>query len=47
MKKSVLIVEDEALMREVIKDYFENAGYEVHEAADGQTAADLKGTWGF
>ena len=31
MKKSVLIVEDESLMREVIKDYFDGAGYETYE----------------
>lgn len=47
MKKTVLIVEDEALMREVIRDYFEDADYEVHEAADGKTAADLADTWDF
>lgn len=41
MKRSVLLVEDEALMREVIRDYFEDDGYEVIEAADGQEAIDL------
>lgn len=40
MKKSVLIVEDESLMREVIKDYFDGAGYETYEAADGRDALD-------
>lgn len=41
MKQSVLIVEDEALMRDVIKDYFEDAGYEVTEADDGLKALEL------
>ncbi len=41
MKLSVLIVEDEALMRDVIKDYFEADGYEVTEAGDGLEALDL------
>lgn len=41
MKLNVLIVEDEALMRDVIKDYFEDAGYEVSEAEDGLTALEL------
>lgn len=41
MKLSVLIVEDEALMRDVVKDYFEDAGYEVTEAEDGLTALEL------
>ena len=40
MKKRVLIVEDEELMREVIKDYFENDGYETVEAKDGEEAVD-------
>lgn len=41
MKLSVLLVEDEALMRDVVKDYFEDAGYEVTEAEDGLTALEL------
>ncbi|MCX7714693.1 MAG: response regulator transcription factor [Clostridia bacterium] len=41
MKLSVLVVEDEALMREVIKDYFESGGYEVTEAKDGLEAIEL------
>lgn len=47
MKKSVLLVEDEALMREVIKDYFEDDGYIVCEAADGQEAVDFIDTQEF
>ncbi|MCH5185462.1 MAG: response regulator transcription factor [Oscillospiraceae bacterium] len=41
MKTGVLIVEDEELIREVIKDYFEDAGFEVTEAADGAEAIEL------
>lgn len=41
MKKSVLIVEDEDLMREVIQDYFMGAGYNTTEARDGREAIDL------
>lgn len=41
MKKSVLIVEDEALMREVIQDYFESAGYQTVVATDGREAVDF------
>lgn len=40
MKRRVLIVEDEALMREVIRDYFEHDGYECSEAANGSEAID-------
>ena len=38
MKARVLIVEDEDLMREVIKDYFEHDGYKCYEAKDGDEA---------
>lgn len=41
MKHKVLIVEDEALMREVICDYFERDGYECTEAEDGAQAIEL------
>lgn len=41
MKHKVLIVEDEALMREVICDYFERDGYECDEAEDGMSAVDM------
>lgn len=47
MNKAVLIVEDEELMREVIRDYFEAAGYAVSEAGDGLTAMDLIDTMDF
>lgn len=41
MKYKVLIVEDEELMREVIKDYFEDGGFEVTECGDGLEALEL------
>jgi DNA-binding response OmpR family regulator len=41
MKKKVLIVEDEELMREVVKDYFNNAGYETYEAKNGMKAIEM------
>lgn len=41
MNKSVLIVEDEELMREVIRDYFEDDGFTVSEAGDGRLAMDM------
>lgn len=41
MKRSVLIVEDEDLMREVLRDYFCDADYEVSEARDGLKAIEL------
>lgn len=36
MTKTILIVEDEPILREIIKDYFMNEGYEVLEAGDGR-----------
>ncbi|MGY0693877.1 response regulator transcription factor [Virgibacillus sp. FSP13] len=38
MQKTILIVEDEDILREIVKDYLLNAGYEVLEAADGNKA---------
>lgn len=35
VKKTVLIVEDEKLMRDIIKDYFEINGFQVIEAGNG------------
>lgn len=40
MKNSVLIVEDEQLMREIVKDYFEDAYFEVFEAKTGAEAME-------
>ncbi|MCM3713863.1 response regulator transcription factor [Alkalihalobacillus oceani] len=38
MAKTVLIVEDEDILREIVKDYLLNEGYNVIEAADGNEA---------
>ncbi len=38
---TILVVEDEAPIRKVIKDYLVNSGYKVIEANDGKTAMDL------
>jgi DNA-binding response OmpR family regulator len=38
--KSVLVVDDEATIREVIRRYLERDGYAVREAADGYAALD-------
>ncbi|WP_047980259.1 response regulator transcription factor [Ornithinibacillus contaminans] len=41
MKQTILIVEDESVLREISKDYFEEEGYHVLEAGDGITALAL------
>ncbi|MGG4046983.1 response regulator transcription factor [Paenibacillus favisporus] len=41
MQETILIAEDEAILREIAKDYFTNEGYEVLEAADGEEALHL------
>ncbi|WP_085523744.1 response regulator transcription factor [Tuberibacillus sp. Marseille-P3662] len=41
MQKRILIVEDEDILREVVKDYFLNEGYQVLEASDGDEALFL------
>ncbi|UYO02698.1 response regulator transcription factor [Paenibacillus sp. PSB04] len=41
MQETILIAEDEAILREIAKDYFANEGYEVLEAADGEEALHL------
>lgn len=38
---TILVVEDEAPIRKVIKDYLVNSGYKVIEANDGKSAMDL------
>ena len=37
----ILIVDDEDLIRTVIKEYCCNAGYDVYEASNGHDALDL------
>lgn len=39
--KKLLVVDDEAKIREVIKEYAEFSGYEVTEAGDGMSAIGL------
>lgn len=39
--KKVLIVEDERLMQDLVKEYFLAAGYEVHTADDGVMAMEV------
>ncbi len=41
MKKKVLIVEDEALMADVVRDYFRSGGYETTETRNGLEAIDI------
>ncbi|MGG6313138.1 response regulator transcription factor [Paenibacillus macerans] len=41
MKRSILLVEDDALMREFITDYFKQEQWEVHEAENGRIALEL------
>lgn len=36
MSKTIMIVEDEQILREIIKDYLLEEGYEVLEADDGK-----------
>lgn len=39
--KTILIVEDEDILREISKDYFIDAGYDVLEAKDGKEALTI------
>nr|WP_062104232.1 response regulator transcription factor [Bacillus niameyensis] len=41
MSDTVLIVEDEQILREVLKDYFLNENFTVLEASDGKRALEL------
>lgn len=41
MKRSVLIIEDEKKIRNIIKDYFTNAGYRVFEGCDGEEGLEV------
>ena len=41
MGKTISIVEDENILREINKDYFFDAGYDVLEAKDGIKALEL------
>ncbi|MBW4841136.1 MAG: response regulator transcription factor [Paenibacillaceae bacterium] len=41
MKRSILLVEDDVLMREFITDYFKKEQWEVHEAENGRIALEM------
>lgn len=41
MKKKILIVDDEKMIRNVVKEYAEFEGYETAEAGDGMEAVEL------
>lgn len=41
MRRSLLLIEDDALMREFITDYFKQEGWEVHEAENGKIALHI------
>lgn len=41
MGKKLLVVDDEPMIRELIKDFFEIASYEVHEASSGKSAFEM------
>ena len=41
MKKNILIVEDDRRIHEIISDYFDEEGYQVYSAYDGQQGVDL------
>ena len=41
MKKRVLVADDKATGRELVRTVLENAGYEVHEASNGAEALRL------
>jgi two-component system, OmpR family, alkaline phosphatase synthesis response regulator PhoP len=41
MKQTILVVEDDNMIRELIKIYLTKAGYEVVEAADGEEAKEV------
>ena len=40
-KIKILIVDDEARMRKLVKDFLSIKGYQVLEAGDGEEAVDL------
>ncbi|MFM2566311.1 response regulator transcription factor [Bacillus sp. GX] len=41
MQRTILIVEDEDILREIMKDYLLNEGYNVLEATDGKEALSI------
>lgn len=43
MKKKILVVDDGPDIREILRLYLENAGYEVYQAENGKVALDIIG----
>ena len=43
MEYTILVVDDEKEIRELLRLYLENAGFKVIEAVDGQQALDILG----
>ena len=41
MEQTILVVEDDRMIRELVRIYLEKAGYEVVEAADGEAAKEM------
>ena len=41
MQRTILIVEDEDILREIMKDYLLNEGYNILEAIDGKEALSI------
>jgi CheY-like chemotaxis protein len=41
MKKKILIAEDDAVIRDVLKEHMENEGYDVLTAANGEEAVSV------
>jgi two-component system, OmpR family, response regulator len=41
MPKTILVVEDQQVLREIMKEYLSDEGYQVLEAEDGQQALEL------
>jgi DNA-binding response OmpR family regulator len=41
MNKNILLVEDDARMREIVKDYFSKEDFQIYEAENGREALEL------
>lgn len=40
-KKRILIAEDDVIIRDVLKEYLENEGYDIYVAANGKEAVEI------
>jgi DNA-binding NtrC family response regulator len=47
VKKPILVVDDEAIVRESIRDWLKDAGYQVATAETGEEALEMIGKGGF